>query len=542
MTDPAGALVALDRELAARADPAPIEALVLRAHLLADAHRPQESVALWDGIAARDDSLRVFAERSAIAVLLTAHDVEKASPRIEALVGPRPRLQDDLLLLDLGDTYRAAAQSAPASEIYRGILLRERPGAIADRARLGLAASEEAAGHADFALAVLHQATITWRLPDTFSTARSDERRLAARLHREVPALTPPQYFTVAARLTAASCFDDAVALLEDGTRQHRLPANDKVEAAIIENLYRGRRNDTAGVRAARFLTTFPASPEAASIRLIQLRLDIRLGAGARARKRLDVLLADRHVPAHVTQSAQRLVAADLVAAGAVGDGLAIYRQMLRAPLARADRFDVLWRAGVAAIRAGDTGTAIDLLRQARKVAPPRTTPRSTLYWLAVALEDSGDAAEATRLWTQLRQENACDYYGLICLRCSPIFRSATPQRRPPSSRRRSCWQRLASSTMRHRCCVRTLLGFTPMRASRFSPRGPPPRHRTMRRQLRSYRPASAHSWRMRHWQVLHPLPTGSTTCGRWRSLARTGRRCKARRRRTGSIPCCCCR
>jgi soluble lytic murein transglycosylase len=413
MKDPAQALAALDRELAARADSAPIEALVLRAHLLSEAHRLQESVALWDEIGGRDDRLRGFTGRAAIADLLAARDVDRAAPRVQALVGPNPRIRDDLLLVGLAEAFHAAGQPARAAEIYRGILARERQTAIGDRARLGLAASEEAAGHLDSALTVLHQATITWRLPDTFSAAKSGERRLAARLHGEVAALTPQQYFAVSARLTAASRFDDAVALLEDGARQHRVPASDELEAAIVEDLYRGRRNDAAMDRATRFLSMFTTSPLAPSVRLIQLRLDIRLGKGARARKRLETLQTDRSVPASVSRSAQRLVAADLVATGAARDGLAIYRQLLRTPLARKDRFDVLWRAGVAAVRAGDDRGAIDLLRQARKYWSGRSTPRSTLYWLAAALDRNGDAAEAHRLWTQLLDENACDYYGL---------------------------------------------------------------------------------------------------------------------------------
>jgi soluble lytic murein transglycosylase len=413
MKDPAQALAALDRELAAGADSAPIEALVLRAHLLSEAHRLQESVALWDEIGGRDDRLRGFTGRSAIADLLAARDVDRAAPRIRALVGPKPRIQDDLLLVGLAEAFQSARQPASAAEIYRGILARERQTAIGDRAHLGLAASEEAAGHLDSALTVLHQATITWRLPDTFSAARSKERRLAARLQRKAAALTPQEYFAVSARLTAASRFDDAVALLEDGARQHRVPAGDKLEAAIVENLYRGRRNDAAMNGAARFLSRFAASPLAPSVRLIQLRLDIRLGEGARARKRLETLQTDRSVPASVRRSAQRLVAADLVATGAARDGLAIYRQLLRTPLARKDRFDILWRAGVAAVRAGDDLGAIELLRQARKNWSGRSTPRSTLYWLAAALDRTGDAADARRLWTQLLDENACDYYGL---------------------------------------------------------------------------------------------------------------------------------
>jgi soluble lytic murein transglycosylase len=434
MKDPAQALAALERAVAGQKD-APLEALVLRAHLLSDLHRYPESVAVWDEIARRDADLAAFAGRSAIADLLEARDVDEAERRVRAIVGapptvvrsPKTRVRshtptsdigprtsdEDNLLLALADTYQAAGQPARASEIYEGVIGRERQSALADRARLGLAVSEEAAGRLDAALAALHQATITWRLADTFATARSEERRLAGRLHRAATPLTAQQYVAVAARLNAASRFDDAVTLLEEGMRERRLPAGDKVEAAIVENLYRGRQNDAAVSRAARFLTRFSGSPLSPSIRLLQLRLDIRLGHLPDARGRLASLLADKRAPASVRQSAQRLVAANLVATGAARDGLALYRQLLRTPVARRDRFDLYWRAGIAAIRAGEDRTAIEMLRQSRKYAPPRSAPRSTLYWIADATNRLGDAAEARSLWGQLVSENAYDFYGI---------------------------------------------------------------------------------------------------------------------------------
>ena len=104
-----------------------------------------------------------------------------------------------------------------------------------------------------------------------------------------------------------------------------RQPAGDRVESAIIDNLYRARHNDAAVARASRFLAQFPGSPLAPSVRLLQLRLDIRLGNLAAARARLDALLADRRTLASARQSAERTVAAVLVAA-------AIFRIMSNDP------------------------------------------------------------------------------------------------------------------------------------------------------------------------------------------------------------------
>jgi soluble lytic murein transglycosylase len=415
MSDPARALAALDSELARRAEARPVEGFVLRAHLLSDLGRFNESVAAWDDVARRDPNLGPFAARSAIADLLAARDVDQAALRVRSLVAPRPAAQDDLLLLNLADAYRAAGRPAAASDVYREILGRQRQSAIADRARLGLAASEETVGHLEAALDVLHEATTAWSLAGAFSSARSEERRIAERLHTEPRSLTGEQYFAVAARLSVASYFDDAVTLLEEGRRLQRVDSDDRLEAAIVDYLYRGRQNDAAMARAGQFLARFPGSRLAPSIRLTQLRLDIRLGNSVQARKRLSALQSDRTVPAADRQSAERLVAADLVSAGKPREGLAIFRQMLRAGLPRTDRFDVSWRAGIAAMRAGDTRGAITLLRQARRYAPGRSTPRSTVYWLAAALAKTGSATEAQRLWRQLLAENASDYYGLRC-------------------------------------------------------------------------------------------------------------------------------
>lgn len=433
VSDPPRALAALDRELARRAAPPPLEAVVLRAHLLSDVRRYGESVAAWDEVAERDANLRPFAARSAIADLLTARNVDQAAARVRSIVAPRPSAQDDLLLLNLADAYRGAGQPTVASDIYREILGRQRQSAIADRARLGLAASEETTGHLEAALDALHEATTAWRLAGTFSSARAEERRIAERLRTKATPLTSEQYFAVAARLSAASYFDDAVALLEEGRRLEQVDSDDRLEAAIVDYLYRGRRNDAAMARAGQFLARFPGSRLAPSIRLIQIRLDIRASNGAQARKRLSTFQNDRSVPVSVRRSAERLVAADLVSSGKPHEGLAMFRLMLRARPPRADRFDISWRAGIAAIRAGDPRVAIDLLRQARRYAPGKSTPRSTVYWLAVALAKTGSAAEAGRLWRQLLAENASDYYGLRCAERLGSRASAASEQAPTS-------------------------------------------------------------------------------------------------------------
>lgn len=90
-----------------------------------------------------------------------------------------------------------------------------------------------------------------------------------------------------------------------------------------------------------------------------------------------------------------------------------MYRGMLQSRMPRGDRYDLSWRAGIAAMRAGDNATASSMLRQARRAAPPRSTPRSTLYWLGVASGLAGDRPGAIALWQQLVAENSYDYYGL---------------------------------------------------------------------------------------------------------------------------------
>ncbi len=411
MKDPNRALAALDGQTAGST--LAIEAMVLRAHLLSDVGRRQESAALWDKVADADEDLRPFAEQSAIAELLALKDVEQAAPRIRALVGSAPTSQDDLLLLNLADAYLAAGQPDRSSEVAREVLGRQRQSPLADRGRLMLARALEAAGRFDAALDVLHDATLTWRMPETFATARSEERRVAKRLGKSVFPFTADEYFTVAARLTSTSHFEDAVVLLDEGARSGQVPPGEPLEWATIENLYEGRQNEAAAKRCAQFLSRFPDGRLAPDVRLTQVRLDVRLGDVAQARRRVASMQADHSVPASLQLSAARLVAAQLVATGEVRQGLAMYKALLRGRPSRSDRFDVAWRAGVAAIRANDFRYAVSALRQARKSAPGRGTPRSTIYWLAFALDRSGSRAEARRLWSDLVAENAYDYYGL---------------------------------------------------------------------------------------------------------------------------------
>ncbi|MGE5357799.1 MAG: transglycosylase SLT domain-containing protein, partial [Bacteroidales bacterium] len=421
INEPRQALVTLDREIAARGEAAPLEAHVLRARLLSAAGRFQESVAAWDDVARRDEAMAPFAQRTAIAVLLAARDLEPARSRISALQSrpsdiARPALspaEGDLLWLSLAEAYQSSKQLEQAAAIFREVAARQRGSAAADRARLGLAACEEAAGHLDAALALWHDATLTWRGADTYGTARTAERRVAAQLQREPPPFSEAQYFEVAERLVARSHFDDAVTVLEEGKRRGLVANEERLEAAVIDTLYRGRRNDEAMSRANQFLARFATSDDAPAVRLTQLRLDVRTGNLASARKRLSALNAAPPAPADVRQSAALLVAAQLVATGNAREGLALYRRLIAATRVRADRFDLSWRAGIAAMRGRDYRAALALFGQARRYAPARALPRSTVYWQAAALAATGTAAQARRQWSELVDDNAYDYYGL---------------------------------------------------------------------------------------------------------------------------------
>src|SRR5512144_3135797 len=98
--------------------------------------------------------------------------------------------------------------------------------------------------------------------------------------------------------------------------------------------------------RADQFLARFGDGRQAPAVRLTQLRLDVRMGNLASARKRLAALDATAGTPADIRQSAARLIAAQLVATGNAREGLSLFRRLIASTRVRADRYDLSWRAG----------------------------------------------------------------------------------------------------------------------------------------------------------------------------------------------------
>jgi soluble lytic murein transglycosylase-like protein len=410
------ALAALDRTLGDVA-PAelPVEALLLRATLLGAAGRAAEGEALWRDVGAREPALDVFARRRLIASLAARGEAAKADAALRDLIGTGAPAEHLDLMLSVADAHRTTNGEAAAAALYRRLLAAQRTGPLADPARLGLALAlepQEPAG----ALAAFRDAQLHHRTVDAYLAARVGERRVAARLQRPVTPFTEAEYAALTRRLRERSRWDEALELHEEW-RRIRTPAQgtEDIEADIIDTLYNKRANDEAMSRILAFGRQYPSSPRLAQIRLTEFRLDVREGRTPDVRKKGLAYWRGGVPGASLAQrrSAALLLAAYLVSVGLVEDGLGVFRELYQASPAGDDRVGVLWRAGLAAIRARQDERAATNLRAALNLQPAGAFGSASRYWLGVAEERLGRRDAAFEHWTRLARQHPYDYYGL---------------------------------------------------------------------------------------------------------------------------------
>lgn len=432
---PAEALAALERRAAAEGDSTPLlERAVLRAALLAQAGRPVEAESAWRDVIARAVFLRTYARRALVESAAGRGAPAEAEPVLAELVRGDAARHRDLVLrvaearLDTGAPGRAAA-------LYRQVLDAAATGAAADAARLGLAAALEAAGDGAGALALLREAQLRHRAADAFVTARREARRLA-RARGGTPApFTEDEYRALVGRLRAASRFEPALALLDEWSAAFPGRASrERIAAERVETLYAQRANEAAAAACAAFLDRFPASALAPAVRLTDFRLAVRTGDLTRAR-RLGLALWEGRVPG--ATSAQRrgagvLLAAVLVATGDVEGGLALFPGLFETAPTPDDQRAILWRAGVAAVRAGRHERALRNLRGLIERGPGGELALAARYWLGVAHERRGDRAAAARVFEPLAARHPYHYYGLTARRRLAEIRGDGAAAAPP--------------------------------------------------------------------------------------------------------------
>lgn len=411
-------LSALESGLADRAPDAwPVEALALRATLLGAAGRPAEAAVAWTAVGALEPSLTDFAERSAVTSLLAANQPERASDRLFRLSDGNPARREADLLIQVAAAYRRANQPEMAARHYRDVLnATTGRSPQADAATLGLAAALEALGLGTAALEQYHRVQVTHADSLTYVTARTAERRLAATLDRLPIAFSAVEYSTLTARLADASRFSEALDLMEEWLGSSREPSEiETIEAAIVDTLFRGRRNAEAMARADRFIARFPASPRVPDVRLIQFRLHVREGRTEQVRARGYEMWRGR-IPdasrAH-RRSAGLLLGAYLVSVGEVGAGLAVYREVYAESTTADQRRDILWRAGVTALRDGQLDRAAVNLRALMRLAPDGDLALLGSYWLGVVEFELGHRDTAAGLMLDLVERAPYSYYGV---------------------------------------------------------------------------------------------------------------------------------
>ena len=407
---PAEALAALERASPA-GDAQPIDALLLRAAALADAGRAAEAEAAWQAAGDREASIRTFALRAITASLAGRGEPEAAAPFLDVLLGSDASRHLDLLL-QVADAHAAGGAHERATEHYRQVLGRRSDGSLADRARLGLARALEAGGDVEAALSMLREAQLRHRTATTFISARTEARRLT-------PARSPfseAQYHELVRRLRAASRFGLTLDLIEEWREAYPATARpDRIDAERIATLYAQRANAAAAAAADRFPEAHPESSLVPGVRLTAFRLAVRTGDTARAR-RLGLDLWEGRVSAASTdqrRNAALLLAAYLVAIGDVRGGLDLYRPLFRSARTADEQRDLLWRAGVAALRDGQNRRALTNLRGLLDREPDGVLALAGTYWLAVAQERAGATAAAVEGLRGLAARNPNHFYGL---------------------------------------------------------------------------------------------------------------------------------
>lgn len=413
---PAEALATLDRSATtAGASPPALEHAILRATLLAETGRAVEAESAWRAVIARAVFMRTFGRRAIVESAAGRGAPADTEPFLTELTRSDPSRHRDLVLR-VAEAYLTAGTPDRAAALYRQVLGTTSTGAMADAARLGLAAALEAAGDGARALATLRAAQLRHRTSDAFIAARREAERLARARGETQPPFTETEYRRLVRRLRDASRFEPALALLDEWAAAYTgRAAQEQIAAEQVETLYAQRDNEAAVAACAAFYDRFPSSPLTPAIRLTDFRLAVRMGDMGRAR-RLGGDLWEGRVPAATPvqrRGAAVLLAASLVANGDVAGALAIFPGLFETASSPDDQRAILWRAGVAAVRTGQYERALTNLRSLIEREPTGQLALAAQYWLGVAHEQRGDHAAAARAFEPLAVQHPYHYYGL---------------------------------------------------------------------------------------------------------------------------------
>ena len=409
------ALTILDGQLeSTTSEDLPLEALVLRAELYGHLGYYQESITDWQTVMDRAVWMRTFARR-ALVKNLAGRDLAKQSDSILSDL-TREDLNRHLdVTLIVADAYRNTGDTLAARRLYRQVVNRQPRGPLGDAGRLGIAAAWEQAGDVASAIVALHETKIHHSQSTTFEVALTSERRLVTQHGVASREFTETQYRTLVRRLRNASRFELARELIEDWRNSNTAEQQqDRIEAEWIATLYAQRANEEGVAACQEFYEHFPQSPLLPNIRLTDFRLAVRMVDTERAKRRgLDIW--EGRVPSatpNQRRSAATLLAAYLVAVGDIINGLDLYRELFTSAQSPDEERAVLWKAGVAALRIGQTERALVNLRSLIDRNPSGELVPAGLYWLGVA-ELQGNTEAGIRTLNSVVRRFPYHYYGI---------------------------------------------------------------------------------------------------------------------------------
>jgi soluble lytic murein transglycosylase len=420
-----------------------MEARLLRARLLAAAGRAGDSAAAWRAIAADNTALHDFALRSAFTTLIAGGQLDDASALADDWASAHHGQAAPAWLVDLADAFERANDDSRAVAIYQRVLAGDATGPAADSAALALATIRARQHDTAGALDLLHRAEVHFDDPATFLAAREAEQKVAREGGAQSPPFTAEQYASIVARLNARTRYQPALAVLDEWAASPAAAGRaEEIANARIATLYAMRADAEAMAAATKFLHTYPESTFVPDVRTIQFRVDVREQRTRSVKSRGLALWLGRvpGISAADRFSLGRLLAAYLVSVGEVSQGLSMYHRLYGQATSRDDRADILWRAGVAAIRAHQFSRAKSNLQGAIDLKPGPLTERLSRYWLAVVDADQGQARAAFEAALGLIHENAYDYYGMQALKLAvrlvkshPAWAADLRQARMPS-------------------------------------------------------------------------------------------------------------
>ncbi len=394
----------------------PIETLVLRATLLQQTGQWKKAEADWRSVIDREVFLRTFARRAIVDILSANDDPDHAMVVLNDLMRSDTTRHLDLLLL-VGKSFERVGKNEHAILAFRRLLSVAAQGTLADATRLKLSELLEKNDRLVEALETLRNAQLKHATSSTFRTARQHSRRIADSLGENLSPFSEVQYRQLVTRLRNSSSFELALVVLDEWeTFYPRTALADRIVTERMETLYAQRDNVAAVNFANQIYENFPNTPLLPHIRLIDFRLAVRMGSVSRARKLGRDLWEGRVVGASVSQrrSAALLLGAYLGATGENDEALRLYRDLFQSATTDDQRRDLLWRAGVAALRAGQNDRALTNLQALMERRPSGDLNLAAQYWLAVAREQTGSTEFANRGFLTLAERYPYHYYGLI--------------------------------------------------------------------------------------------------------------------------------